>query len=195
SEKELEEIKAKSQMKNLNLVQIAFQEKDVNSTLWMRFILPPDQADRDLDREFHLKNHIESIFSPTTSFDLDADPMIGLTPEQCEAQKAYTEKVFGPKLGAPTVWFCMWDKLRYQSQLYHLRIDSEDSSYASIFPGKDGQPFANEYDSHEACENDRDHVIRYYQQKFGYQSLDGLCSWKLHKKDPVRLFLYYPQMS
>lgn len=191
TQKELQEILEKTKSKNLNMVQIVLQEKKVNATLWMRFVLPPNQAEKDLGREFHLKTHVESIFSATTSIDLDADPMIGLTPEQCEHQKNYAEKTFNSKLGAPTVWFCMWDKILYHSRLYHLRIDKSDSSFARIFPGKDGQPFANEYVSHEACEQDQSNVIGYYQEKLGYKEMEGLCSWKLHQNDPVQLFLYY----
>jgi hypothetical protein len=188
SQRELQEIFEKSQQEGLPLVNLNMDELDYNSQLWLRFAFSPEEAKKNLERIYHVKTGLESFFS--TEFETGEDPMHGTSKEQCEIQKAYAEKTFNPYFSKPVVWFCMWDKMLERSHLYHLRINPDETSFKRITPGKDGEPFANEYETREECEKDRPNVMKYYQEKLGHQVVGGLCSWKLNSQDSIKLFLY-----
>lgn len=188
SQKELQEIFEKSNQEGLPLLNLLVDELDYNSQLWMRFAFPPEESKKNLEKSYHVKTGLEGFFS--TEFDTGPDPMHGKSKEQCEIQKSFAEKTFNPYFSKPVVWFCMWDKMLERSHLYHLRINPDETNFVRITPGKDGAPFANEYETREECEADRPTVMNYYREKFGHEVAGGLCSWKLASHDPIKLFLY-----
>jgi len=121
--------------------------------------------------------------------------MVSLTKDQCDAQKEIIQTSFNAHFHSPVVWFCMEDTLLYRFRLYHLVIkpSSTSSSLGKIIPGKDGEPFANEYESNKACTQGLPSLLNYYKGHLGEPIIGGLCSWPLHSQAKSSAVLYFKE--
>lgn len=189
---EIQEILKKSQGQGLPLVEVFFDELKYQAYFWMRFVFKSEPDQNDLSKYFELKSPLESPFSGNSDFDIDGDPMVSLTRAQCETQKELIQRSFSSHFQSPVVWFCMEDTLMYRFRLYHLVIKPNwASSLGKIIPGNDGEPFANEYESHQACTQDLPRLIHYYKGHLGDNVLGGLCSWPLSSQPKSSAFIYF----